>query len=42
MSETLEAAPGHVSSETPHATTYAGATAVTLEGEEVAYKIGQD
>jgi len=33
MSDILEAAPGDVVSETPHATTYAGATAVTFEGE---------
>lgn len=32
MSETLEAAPGDIVSETAHATTYAGATAATFEG----------
>ncbi|CAN0306148.1 unnamed protein product [Scytosiphon promiscuus] len=31
MSEGVEAAPGHVVSETKHASTYAGATAVTFE-----------
>ena len=36
MSETLEAAPGEVISETSHATTYKGATAATLEGEKAA------
>ena len=36
VSETLEAAPGEVISETSHATTYKGATAATLEGEEAA------
>lgn len=33
MSESLEAAPGDVVSETEHATTYQGATATTFEGE---------
>ena len=40
MSTRLAAAPGHVVSETAHATTYRGANAVTFEGDEVAYKIG--
>ena len=40
MSTRLAAAPGHVVSETQHATAYAGAEAVTFEGDEVAYEIG--
>lgn len=33
VSESIEAAPGNVVSETEHATTYQGATAATFEGE---------
>lgn len=33
MSESLEDAPGEVFSETEHATTYNGATAISFEGE---------
>lgn len=37
MSESLEAAPGDVISETEHATTYQGATAATFEGTASVY-----